>query len=188
MFHDIDNPIKRAAETAYAGVSETIAPKLPEGAIRLPDLTIGGKTHRELERALDSGGFRVSFLARDLLRSSYFTTLSNPQTISLVRVNVSDLGLTEPLTRQIYAKAKSFGLELCPAEVGPQLRLEYKNQPLGDRFCIGMNQIHDSNGDMGIFELNRTTSGLQLVSRWARSGRLWYPESDFVFSLANKKT
>jgi hypothetical protein len=183
MSHDIDDPLKRAAETVYAGVSENTTSKLPEGVIRLSELTIGGKTAKELERALDSGGFRVSELARDLLRSSHFTTLPEPQTVRLVRINVSDLGLTEPLTHQIYAKAKSFGLGLCPAEIGPQLRLVHKNQQLGDRFCIGMKPMFDSNGDLGIFELNHASFGFQLVSRWARNGRLWYQDNAFVFTL-----
>jgi hypothetical protein len=52
----------------------------------------------------------------------------------LVVLAVSELGFEEDgvSLADIYARARQLGFELCPAEVGPQLRLQYLNQPLGE--------------------------------------------------------
>lgn len=183
---DIAAGISAWATVAKSRGLETFSetPVLPEGAIRLPDLTIGGKTPKELEKALASDGFRVSDWARDMLRDRSFTTLPEQQTLSLVRVKVADLGLTDtPTTDQIYAKANELGLDLCPAEVGPQLRLAYKDQPMDEWLYVGMKQIADSYGYPNVYELDRDTDGSWLSSYWARPDDRWYPENTFVFSL-----
>lgn len=182
---DIAQGVSAWATVARSRGRETFSatPTLPEGAIRLPDLTIGGKAPKQLEKELVSGGFRISYYAKDLLRSRDFTTLPDKQTLSLVRVKISDLDLGDPTTDQIYAKAKSLGLELCPAEVGPQLRLAYKDQPLDEWLYIGMKQIADSFGYPDVFRLDRRENGLWLDGVWARPDDKWNPENAFVFSL-----
>jgi len=47
----------------------------------------------------------------------------------------------------IYAAAKERGLELCPAEVGPQLRLQYQDQ-LDEWLVIGMEPILGPDGTL----------------------------------------
>jgi len=47
--------------------------------------------------------------------------------VELAIVSVAELGLEAEASSQseIYARAKRIGFELCPAEVGPRLRLDY---------------------------------------------------------------
>lgn len=185
LINEFANSLRRKnllpQEFAKSEVSTAL--RLPEGAMQLPDLTIGGKTPQQLEEALASGGFRVSDYARDLLRSRDFTTLPEEQVLKLARIKVSDLGLTGNLTTdEVYTKAQSLGLELCPAEVGPQLRLAYK-QPLNEWLYIGMPQITDSNGHPNVFRLDRRGDGSWLHGGWARSDSQWRPKSEFVFSV-----
>ena len=61
----------------------TKEPALPEGAIRLPDLTIGGVKSKGLEKLLSSNGHRISDYAKYLLGSPDFTTLPSPKTTGL---------------------------------------------------------------------------------------------------------
>src|SRR3989344_9001710 len=128
---DIAQGISAWAQVARTRGRETFS--LPEGILPLPDLTIGGKTAEELEKMLTSNGHRVSDYAMGLLKNPDFTTLPDEQTIGLVRTTVSAMGLKgNPTTDQIYKKADELGLDLCPAEVGPHLRLAYKDQPMSE--------------------------------------------------------
>ena len=60
---------------------------------------------------------------RILIQSTTFRT---------VELTVSDLGFPDgATTAQDFKKASQLGLELCPLELGPYLRLEYLDQPEG---------------------------------------------------------
>lgn len=159
-------------------------PALPEGAIRLPDLTIGGKSPGELEESLASGGFRVSDWAKDMLRSRDFTTLPNQQSISLVKVSPLNMGMTgNPTLSEIVERAKVFSLGKVPAEVAPYLRMADTDQPLGDLYFTAMEPIADSDGDPNVFELERDEDGSWLRGDWADPDDQWRPRDQFVFAL-----
>ncbi len=159
-------------------------PALPEGAIRLPDLTIGGKTPKQLESALASGGFKISDWARDMLRSSDFTTLPGQQTIRLVRASALDLGMTgNPTLSQILERANTFNLGECLAEVAAYLRMADNNQPLNESYYLAMKPITDSFGRPFVFRLGRGGGGSWLSGGWAFPDVQWGPVRGFVFSL-----
>lgn len=156
-----------------------------EGKVRQETLTIGGKTSQELLGELTQGGFKIGSYARSMMESPAFTTLPEPQEIYLVRLQVRDLGIDKntPTTDEIYAKAQELGLDLCPPEVGPQLRLKYKDQPRGEWVTVGMKQIAGSDGRPGVFGVGRGDDGLWLGGYWTRPSSGWGPERLFVFSL-----
>src|SRR5262249_4582703 len=54
--------------------------------------------------------------------------------VELTVLSAAELGVKadESSLSDVYERARQAGLELCPAEVGPQLRLDYRNQPLGE--------------------------------------------------------
>jgi hypothetical protein len=64
--------------------------------------------------------------------------------------------------RDIYARAVSLGFELCPAEVGPALRLQYLDQPLGEFLLIAMNPVARYTGELVRFSLASAGVGLLL--------------------------
>ena len=87
-----------------------------------------------------------------------FTVSFEENEISLVRVSVEELGFKEGATHEsICRRAQALGLDLCPAEVGPQLRLQYKNQPKGQFLLIGMLPIIGWGSSLGVFWIHRTT-------------------------------
>lgn len=53
-------------------------------------------------------------------------TSATKYSLQTVELTVEDLGFLEGAnTTQIYKRAGELGLELCPLELGPYLRLEY---------------------------------------------------------------
>lgn len=163
---------------------EHIYTSFPEGKIKRMDVIIGGKTKKELKEELVNKNIEVTSYAKSMIDSGDFTVRKNSEKIELVRLKVKDLGFPRGATTQeIYQKAKDLGLALCPPEVGPQLRLQYEDQPLGEYIFIAMKQITASDGLPHVFELARRGGGLWLNGLWTTSDNRWYPDAGFVFSL-----
>ena len=166
---------------------EHVYTSFPEGKIRKFETTIGGKTAEQLERELKEKKINISGNAEYMVKSEKFSTLNNQEQITLVRLKVRDLGFKNGATTdEIYIKAKELGLELCPAEVGPNLRLQYMDQPSGEWLYIAMKQITGRGGGPDVFGLGRDDVGLWLDDSWAKPGSRWFPGRGFVFSLPRK--
>ena len=145
-------------------------------------LGTGFKTADEFRRALRDGGFRISGWASDILGNPAFKVASEETEVDLIKVTVAELGFKEGVRRdQIYERAKEFGLELCPAEVGPQLRLRYKDQPNGEWILVAMEPIFASDGNPRLFPVGRNDSGLWLSGYWSDPDRFWPADSQWVF-------
>ena len=114
--------------------------------------------------ALTSAGFRIGTWADDILGKPAFTAAAAESTLDLVVASVAELGFRERRhdSPTSTSRAKSFGLELCPAEVGPQLRLQYADQPYGEWLRIAMEPISDSDGNPFIFDVGRDGRGRRL--------------------------
>lgn len=72
------------------------------------------------------------------------------------------------------------GLELCPPELAPQYRLEYKDQPLDERLYVAMRPITSSDGEPRIFVLGHDADGLSLDAARARPDDKWRPTDMFI--------
>lgn len=155
----------------------------PEQKIRKIDLEIGGTTKEQLIQELKQQKINISDSARQMMVNKDFTTQKDKEQIKLIRLKVKDLFSDNQThtTDEIYAKADELGLELCPPEVGPKLRLQYQDQPLGEWFYVGMKQITDAVGRPSVFLLGRGDDGLWLVDGWAIPRREWNPGRSFVF-------
>jgi hypothetical protein len=81
-------------------------------------------------------------------------------------------------TDEIYAKAAELGLELCPAEVGPQLRLSYSGT---EWMYIGMKQITGRVGYPSVFSLFEVVGSLKLLAYYAKPVVEWSSALQFVF-------
>lgn len=168
---------------------EHIYTEFPEGRIRKMETTIGGKDKNQLLKELKQKKIDVSDWAKQMMDNKNFTTSKKPEKIILMRLTVKDIGFPDGATTQeIYNRVKELGLELCPAETGPNLRLNYLDQPLAEWFWIAMKQITDSGGDPGMFGLDRVAGGLWLDGSWASPGSGWDSGSRFVFRLRKFKS
>ena len=147
-------------------------------------LGTGLKTADDFREVLKDNGFKVSGWANDILGKSAFTVATEGIEVDLVKVTVVELGFKKGAQRrnQIYERARDLGLELCPPEVGPQLRLQYQDQPNGEWILVAMEPIVDSVGDPGLFHVERYDSELWLCScGWGYPDYFWDPGDQWVF-------
>ena len=156
-----------------------------EGKINQETLTIGGKTVHELISELRQRRIRINVIAQSIMESSTFTTFSERQELEIIRLRVRDLDTVNAYatTEEIYKKAQELGLEFCPAEVGPQYRLQYEAQPSGEWIATGMIPVKGSDGRLGLFEVIRGKSGLWLGHNWAEPDYKWHKDREFIFCL-----
>lgn len=137
-------------------------------------LGTGLKTADDFRKALKKVG-GIGDWADDILGKPAFTASDTESKVELVVRSVEELGFKDGATREeIYNRAKEIGLDLCPAEVGPQLRLQYKDQPKGEWLLIAMEPITDSDGGLYVFGVGRRDDGMQ----WLRG---YYGSSDFFW-------
>lgn len=121
--------------------------------------------------------------------------------VETVRLRIADLGFPEgALTREILGseddrdvfgnsapftggRGRQLGLDLCPSDVGPQLRLDYDNQPVGERVHVAMKPITTADGEPRIFVVANDSAGLSLDAARARPDDKWAPDDTFVFCM-----
>ncbi|MBV8510947.1 MAG: hypothetical protein JOZ94_00280 [Xanthobacteraceae bacterium] len=91
--------------------------------------------------------------------------------LDLVVVSVDELGFPEDgaSLEAIYARALSIGLDLCPPDLGPALRLNYLDQPRGEFLHIAMRPVALYNRDLIDFSLGNDGASLLIFGGDARS-------------------
>ncbi|MFY9463112.1 MAG: hypothetical protein WAP52_02920 [Candidatus Sungiibacteriota bacterium] len=150
-------------------------------------LGTGLRTAGEFGIALKQAGCRIGDWGSDILGKPAFTASRVETEVDLVALSVAELGFKDGATRKdIYERAIEIGLELCPAEVGPQLRLQYKDQPNGERLLVAMNPIADSGGGLNVFNVERSDHDLWLSARSGRPDYFGHSGSRWVFRLPRK--
>ena len=145
-------------------------------------LGIGLTTADDFRTAIKQAGFRIGDWANDILGKPAFTVSEVEMELDLVNISVAELGFENGATRkEVYDRAIELGLALCPNEVGPQLRLQYKDQPRGEWFIVAMEPISDSVGDLEVFFLAHRVGGLWLYCGNGHPGFRWVADTRFVF-------
>ncbi len=145
-------------------------------------LGTGLKTKEDFLSAFELGGYRVSNWAKNILSQPAFKAADKEIEIDLVIATIKDLGFQESTPRsRIYKRAQEIGLELCPAEVGPQLRIQYPDQTKGEWLLVAMEPITDSDGDLSVFEVKHGFGGRWLGGNGGDPDCVWSPGNRWVF-------
>jgi hypothetical protein len=112
-----------------------------------------------------------------------FTLNKTKVAVDLVVLSMPDLHFEgeRASVADIYARAMQFGLELCSAEVGPQLRLQYLSQPVGEFLRIAMRPIPSYGGDLIAFTVANGGTSLSLIGGEAHAGVIVHASARFVF-------
>lgn len=135
------------------------------------------KSVAEFGCALERNDCRVSDWVLDMLSKKAFAVAAEEGDVNLALLSVSELGFRQGASyRDICARAIEIGLGLCPAEVGPQLRIQYTDQPRGEWVLIAMEHILE-----GIFYVGCDDRGRWLSSNYGLLNYHWAADERFVF-------
>jgi hypothetical protein len=94
---------------------------------------LGGRSKAALLEELQCNIIAMNEAAEQLFADERFTTAAEPYPVVTVALMVDALGFPEGATSaELIARAAARGLGLCPLELGPHLRLQYRDQPEGD--------------------------------------------------------
>ncbi|HMP67669.1 MAG TPA: hypothetical protein PKA60_02895 [Candidatus Paceibacterota bacterium] len=147
--------------------------KFPESPILMrtieTDPTL--KTPADAKNTILADGHQISSTAEQMLEQTTFSTESVEY--NLVSFSVAELGFPNGATvKEIFDKGIELGLELCPAEVGPNLRLQYNDQPNDNYLFLAMETI-DVDGNPLVWLVDRSSGVSWLYYFWARPDRRW---------------
>ena len=119
-----------------------------------------------LLNALDAADCSIGGSAEEILARPAFTVGTTKTSVELFAVSAAELGLLTDTARlaDIYARARQLGFGLAAAEVAPQLRLQFLDQPMGE-FLIGMEPIKTWTGEPVILAVANGGAGLVLIGR-----------------------
>jgi hypothetical protein len=140
-----------------------------------------------LRNALDAARCAIGYSAEQILARPAFTVGTTRTDVELVAVSAAELGFqTETATlADIYARAQQLGFGLAAAEVAPQLRLQYLDQPLGS-FIIAMEPIKTWNGEPMILAVANGGAGLSLIGQDGSADAKIPVASRFLFVRSNE--
>ena len=176
----LDKQVAEAIVKTCGDVNESLASTF--NLWRTIKLGTGLVTADDFRRALKAAGHGIGVWANDILGQRAFTASTKETEVDLVVVSVAELGFPNGATRQeIYRKAQELGLILCPPEVGPQLRLQYPDQPLNERLLIGMEPITDSDGFPEVFGVERPGDGSRLYCYYSDAGNFCFGDRRWGF-------
>ena len=120
-----------------------------------------------LSNALDTAGCSIGDSAGEILARPAFTLSATKTDVELFAVSAAELGFQTDTASlaDIYARAQQLGFGLAAAEVAPQLRLQYFDQPIGEFLIIGMEPIKTWNGEPVILNVANGGAGLILIGQ-----------------------
>jgi hypothetical protein len=141
-----------------------------------------------LRNELDGMRCSIGGQAAEILARPTFTVRPHKTDMDLVALSPAQLGFTSDTVTlaTVYARARQLGFELAPAEVGPQLRIQYFDQPIGEFLIIGMEPIKTWSGEPIILNVANGGAGLILIGQDGRAGAEISVTSRFVFARAHQ--
>jgi len=149
-------------------------------------ITIGELTGvNAIRAAIDAAPcpIRMGDWADEVLGRPAFPFRRSKIDLDLVVVSAVQLGFGErgAALGEIYARALAYGLELCPPEAGPILRLHYLAQPVGEFLHIAMQPVARYSGELVDFTLGNGGAGLLFIGGDARPEVVVPSSNRFVF-------
>ena len=184
----LQNQLRRLRKIPSASIPQILVKSAADVPV-WKTITVGTfKDTFALRNALDAAGCSIGDLAGQILARPAFTLSVTKTNVELFAVSAAELGFeTDTVSlAAIYARAQLLGFGLAAAEVGPQLRLQYFDQPIGEFLIIGMEPIRTWNGERAIITVANGGAGLILISRDGNADAQISVASRFLFVRPKK--
>ena len=170
----------------------SVTPSAPiKSAFAVPvwrTITVGTSANSfALLNALDAAGCGIGGMAEEILARPAFNVGTRKTSVELFAVSAAELGFQPDTVRlaDVYARAQQLGFGLAAAEVGPQLRLQYFDQPIGE-LVIAMEPIKTWKGEPVILAVANGGAGLVLIGRDGSADAEIPVASRFLFVRSNE--
>jgi hypothetical protein len=146
-------------------------------------ITLG--THKGVNafrQALEDARMRVGDSADEILGRPAFPYSKTKMDVDLVVLSVAELGFEDGWASlaDVHRRAARLGFELCPPDVGPQLRLAYVDQPVGEFLQIAMAPVATYAGRPVALTVGNAGTGLLLIGGAADPGLMLHASVRFV--------
>jgi uncharacterized protein YjiS (DUF1127 family) len=141
-----------------------------------------------LSSALDAVGCSIGNSAEEILARPTFSLSATKINVELFAVSAAELGFETDTASlaDIYARAQQLGFGLVAAEIAPQLRLQYFDQPAGEFLIIGMEPIKTWSGEPIILTVANGGAGLILIGQDGSADAQISVVSRFLFVRSNE--
>ena len=124
------------------------------------------KSADEYSGALKAKGMEIGTYAAQIMRNIPYA--QSEGTVDLIVATGKELGMTDCYTlSELRASVEKLGLSVCPAEVGPALRDQNDDQPVGEWMYVLMEPILDSDSSLYVFSVGRYSDGTSLSTECA---------------------
>jgi hypothetical protein len=135
-----------------------------------------------MREALEAARVRIGDTADEILGRPAFSFSKMQMPIDLVLVAAAELGFAgEASLADIHRRATQLGLELCPPEVGPLVRLAYPEQPVGEFLRVAMKPVATYRGTPVDLTVANGGTGPILIGGESRLDLMLAPGTKFVF-------
>ena len=140
------------------------------------------------QRALTRVHMRVTDFGKAILSNPAFACASSCEEVALTQRSVAELGFPEGATyKNISERALNSGLHFCPAEVGPALRLSYRDQPRPQCLAIAMFPLAIDKHESRIFLVAHSHGhggDWKMLAGGNATYKVWAPDTTFLFKNA----
>ena len=146
------------------------------------EINIGGLRKEQLIQRLSESGIQFNKYANILFEHSQFSPPSEVEKVKLVKVTLSDLGLTDVCSAEEFSnRAFVLGLKLCPLYLAAFLRLEYLNQLEGSYLTVASRKPNEDENFPNGFYLRNFENVIWLRGYRAENFSDWPENNEFIF-------
>ncbi|MGQ8874407.1 helicase [Paenibacillus sp. TSA_86.1] len=128
---------------------------------------VGGLSKAQLKHKLQHCSIRMNEYGHKLFDDEKFIVSEPKRSLETVELSVENLGfLNGATTLQLFQAADAHGLQLCPVDLGPFLRIQHLDQP----------EIYTSSSDKG----NQAPSGSLTIASQPLSADDYFPKGFYL--------